>query len=76
MRSKLGTVVYAQGWLEGQFESLINKASETANEDPTTLLIATQMSEQWAIISNALDDLIRENQEMERKLTIVRSALQ
>ena len=76
MRSKLGTVVFAQGWLDGQLESMISKASETANEDPTALLIATQMSEQWAIISNALDDLIKEGQEMERKLTIVRSALQ
>jgi len=74
MRSKLGTVVFAQGWLDGQFESLLNKAAETANEDPTALLIATQMQEQWAIVTNALDDLIKENQEMERKLSIVRSA--
>jgi len=74
MRSKLGTVVFSQGWLDGQLESMISKASETANEDPTTLLIATQMQEQWAIVSNALDDLINENQEMERKLAIVQSA--
>ncbi len=74
MRSKLGTIVFAQGWLDGQFESLLNKASETANEDPTALLIATQIQEQWAIISNALDDLIKEKQEAERKLSIVQSA--
>ncbi len=74
MRSRLGTVVFSQGWLDGQFESMISKASETANEDPTILLIATQMQEQWAIVSNALDDLIKENQEMERKLAIVQSA--
>ena len=74
MRSKLGTVVFAQGWLDGQFESLLAKAAETANEDPTALLIATQMQEQWVIITNALDDLIKEKQEMERKLAIVQSA--
>lgn len=74
MRSKLGTVVFSQGWLDGQFESLLAKAAETANEDPTNLLIATQMQEQWVIISDALDDLIKEGQEMERKLSIIRSA--
>jgi len=74
MRSKLGTVVFSQGWLDSQFESMISRASETANEDPTTLLIATQMQEQWTVISNALDELIQENKEMERKLSIVKSA--
>ncbi len=74
MTHKLSTAVFAQGWLDGQFESMISKASLTANEDPTTSLIATQMQEQWHIVSNALDELIKENQEMERKLSVVRSA--
>lgn len=75
MRNKLGTVVFSQGWLENQFQSMIKRASETANEDPTTLLIANQIQEQWSLVSSALDDLIKENQEMSRKLTMVQSAL-
>ncbi len=74
MRNKLSTVVFSQGWLDGQMESLVTKSAEKQNEDPTSHLIAVQMQEQWGIISAALDDLIRENQEMERKLIIVKSA--
>ncbi len=74
MRHKLGTVVFSQGWLDGQFESMVNKTAEKQNEDPTSHLITTQMQEQWGVVSAALDDLIRENQEMERRLTVVRSA--
>lgn len=74
MRHKLGTVVFAQGWLESQLESNVSKTMENQNEDPTAHLIAAQMWEQWTVISNALDDLIKENQEMARKLSIVQSA--
>lgn len=74
MRNKLSTVVFSQGWLDGQMESLVTKSAEKQNEDPTSHLIAVQMQDQWGIISTALDELIKENQEMERKLAIVRSA--
>lgn len=74
MRSKLSTVIFSQGWLDAQMESLVKKSAEKQNEDPTPHLIAVQMQEQWSVISNALDDLIKENQEMDRKLIIVRSA--
>jgi hypothetical protein len=72
---KLSTVVFAQGWLDGQFESLVNQSAEKANEDPTAHLIATQIQEQWAIVSNALDELIKANAEMERKLFAVKVAV-
>lgn len=72
---KLDTVVFSQGWLDGQFESMLNKTAETANEDPTAHLIATQMQEQWSIVSAALDDLIRENAELNRKLFAVKVAI-
>jgi len=76
MRHKLGTVVFSQGWLDGQFENMVTKTAEKQNEDPTAHLIASQMQEQWSIVSAALDDLIKENQEMERRLAIVKSAFQ
>jgi hypothetical protein len=75
MTHKLSTVVFAQGWLDGQFESLVNQSAEKANEDPTAHLIATQMQEQWVIVSNAVDQLIRDNADLERRLAIVRSAV-
>lgn len=75
MSHKLSTAVFAQGWLDGQFENFVSKATEKANEDPTALLIATQMSEQWGIVSTTMDQLIRENADLERRLSIVKSAL-
>jgi len=74
MRHKLGTIVFSQGWLEGQLENMVSKTAEKQDEDPTAHLIAAQMQEQWNVVSAALDDLIKENQEMERKLAVVRSA--
>jgi hypothetical protein len=76
MNSKLSTVVFAQGWLDGQIENVVKSATMKQNEDPTPFLIATQVQEQWTLVSNALDELIRENQDMERRLAVVRSALQ
>jgi len=74
MRHRLGTAVFSQGWLDGQFESMVNKTAEKQNEDPTAHLIASQMQEQWNVVSATFDDLIRENQEMERQLAVVKSA--
>lgn len=75
MTHKLSTAVFAQGWLDGQFESLVNQSAEKANEDPTAHLIATQMQEQWSLVSSALDALIKENTEMERKLFALKVAI-
>jgi hypothetical protein len=74
MRSKISTVVFAQGWLDGQIESMLAKTEPQQNEDPTGHLIASQVHEQWTIITQALDDLIKENGELKRKLSVVESA--
>jgi len=74
MTHKMSTVVFAQGWLDGQMESMVSNAASKGDEDPTTLLIVTQIQEQWAIVSNALDTLIKENAELTRKLAVVESA--
>lgn len=75
MRHKLGTAVFSQGWLEGQLENNVAKTAEKENEDPTAHLIATQMLEQWAVISQTLDDLIKENADLNRRMAVVKSAL-
>jgi len=75
MESKLSTVMFSQGWLDGQFENMIASTAEKQNEDPTAHLVATQMAEQWAVVSKAVDELIQENTELNRRMAIVRSAL-
>lgn len=75
MEHKLSTVIFSQGWLERQIESMVSSAAEKQNEDPTAHLIASQIQEQWNVISAALDSLIKENTDMERRLAVVRSAL-
>jgi len=72
---KLSTAIYAQGWLEGQFESLLTDAQKTSNEDPNKLLIVSQMQEQWNIISGAFDELVAENNELNRRMAVVKSAV-
>jgi hypothetical protein len=74
MRHKISTVVFSQGWLDGQIESMIANTAAHQNEDPTGHLIVAQIAEQWAIITAALDDLIKENGELKRKLSVVESA--
>jgi len=76
MRHKLSTAVYAQGWLEGQIEDMVTKAIQKQDEDPTQLLVASQIQEQWTVVSATLDDLVRENNELKRKLSVVESAFQ
>jgi hypothetical protein len=71
----MSTAVYAQGWIEGQIENMVTKSAEKSNEDPTAHLVASQLSEQWAVVSAAFDTLVKENADMERRLSIVRSAL-
>jgi hypothetical protein len=72
---KLSTAVFAQGWLEGQFETMVARSAEKADEDPTVHLVATQVLEQWNIVSNAFDQLVKENAELERRLALVKAAV-
>lgn len=76
MNNKLSRVVFAQGWLDGQIESMIANTAKKQNEDPTAHLIVSQIQEQWSIVSSALDDLIKENTDLARRMVIIKSALQ
>lgn len=72
---KLSSAVFAQGWLEGQFEALVERTAKKADEDPTSHLVATQVLEQWSIVSAAFDQLVKENADMERRLALVKVAV-
>jgi hypothetical protein len=75
MRHKITTAVFAQGWLGGQIESMVASASQIKEgDDQTPAVIASQIAEQWKIVDEAMDDLIKENGELKRKLSIVESA--
>ena len=74
MRHKHSTIMFSAGWLDGQIESMLTNTAAKADEDPTGHLIVSQISEQWIIVSQALDDLIKENIVLQRKLAIVESA--
>lgn len=75
MSHKLSTAVHAQGWVDSEIENMVAKSGEKKDENPTAHLITTTLQEQWGIISNAFDQLVRENAEMARKLAIIQSSL-
>lgn len=72
---KLSSAVFAQGWLESQFETLVANTAKKTDEDPASHLVATQVLEQWSVVSTAFDQLIRENAELQRQLSQVKAAL-
>lgn len=69
MRHKLDTIVFAQGWLTNQLE----KAAESQTTEAGTV-IAAAVLEQWKLVDEGLDDLIKENAELRLTLTNVRIA--
>lgn len=70
MRHKLDTIVFAQGWLTNQLE----KAAESQTTEAGTVVVATVL-EQWKLVDEGLDDLIKENAALRLKLTNVGIAL-
>ncbi len=75
MRHKTSTIVFAQGWLGGQIGSAVTAAEADKDENPSAAVVAAEVAGQWQIIDEALDDLIKENAELNRKLAVVQSAL-
>ena len=71
MRHKLDTIVFAQGWLSSE---LTNAANDVEKEGGDTT-IAKMVLEQWQIIDEGVDDLIRENADLQRKLAAIKEAL-
>jgi hypothetical protein len=74
VRHKLSTAQYAQGWLGGQIGSAVAAADEDKENNPTAAAVANEVAGQWKIVDEAMDDLIKENLELKRRLSIIESA--
>lgn len=70
MRHKLDTIVFSQGWLSSELE----KAANDVEKEGGDTTIAKKVLEQWQVIDEGIDDLIKENRELTRRLAIVESA--
>lgn len=66
---KLDTAVFAQGWIGGEINALVER---TAVDQP---VIAAQIEEQWKIVDTTMDELIRENRDLQAKLQFALDAL-
>jgi len=67
MRHKVETIAFAQGWLGNQLE---RAQEEQITEEAK--VIGTQILDQWRIIDEALDDLLKERQTLLSMLENVR----
>jgi hypothetical protein len=71
MRHLISTIQFAQGWLGNELANAANDI--TANDGDTT--IAKKVMEQWQVIDEGLDDVLRENANLRRKVQLMREAL-
>jgi hypothetical protein len=71
MRHKIETIQFAQGWLGSELE---HAAADVEREGGDTT-IAKLVLEQWKVIDEGLDDILRENADLQRKLQLTRNAL-
>lgn len=72
MRHRVETILFSQGWLGSELANAANDVAKEGGDDT----IAKQVLEQWQIIDEGLDDLIRENANLQRKLQLVQNALE
>jgi len=71
MTYTLDNAVYAQGWVGGQITDLIEKSMAGSEGQK---VMAAQLEEQWKIVDTTMDELIRENRELQNKLIMVQNA--
>ena len=69
MTYSLDVAVFAQGWIGGQIDAIVE---ETAKTQP---VIAAQIEEQWKIVDTTMDELIRESRDLQAKLARAEDAL-
>jgi hypothetical protein len=72
MRHDLKLIVFAQGWLGSELEHAASDVEKSGGD--TT--IAVQVLEQWRLIDEGIDDLVKENTDLRRKLQLTRNALE
>ena len=70
MTYTLDNAVYAQGWVGGQITDLIEKSMAGTEGQK---VMAAQLEEQWKILDTTMDELIRENRELQNKLIMVQN---
>jgi hypothetical protein len=71
MRHMTGTIQFSQGWLGSELE----KAAADLEKAKGDTTIAKKVLETWQVIDEGIDDLIRENGDLRRRLQLVREAL-
>jgi hypothetical protein len=71
MRHKLDTIAFAQGWLGSQLD---HAAADNAQLTEAGQAVAAQVLEQWKIIDEGLDDLVKINTELTNKLNLIKNA--
>ena len=82
MRWKLETALYAQGWIGSQLSSM-NEAAIAASPDPDNSVLefhgAVRTMEnimaQWRVLDETIDDLVKENSELKRQLSVIKKAI-
>lgn len=65
---KLDEAVFAQGWIGGQIDAVVEEMEKTQP------VIAAQIAEQWKILDTTMDELIRENRDLQAKLFMIQEA--
>jgi hypothetical protein len=73
---KLQQIAYAQGWVEGRLQEDLEGVQSAEQPDAEEIKHRTEMLEAFMLVSNALDTLRRQNADYERKLMMVKGAIQ
>lgn len=70
--TKKNTLVYAQGFIDGFIETFVEK-----NQDKTPQLkeYCDQINSMWALVSSGVTELVRENNDLVRKLNAIKNQI-
>jgi len=72
VRHDIKTIMFAQGWLGSELEHAASDVEKSGGDTA----IAVRVLEQWQILDQAVDDLLKENADLRRKLQLTRNALE
>lgn len=72
MRHLISTIQFAQGWLGSELAHAADDLDKAGGD--TT--ISKKVMEQWQIVDEGLDDVLRENADLRRKLQLTKNALE
>jgi hypothetical protein len=71
---KLKQIAYAQGWIEGRLQEDLNAVNSAAEPDEEEIKHRKGMLEAFSLVSDALDNLRRENERLEFAVTQAKQA--